>query len=409
MNIKNLDLPKFLMDFLHEEKLNKLTPVQTKVIQAYEKNESIIALAPTASGKTLAFALPIVKALKEFEEAHGTKDALNSPFALVIAPTRELASQLSKVFKSIAHHAKFRVRHFSGSNSKIASRRSEAIDILISTPQTVSTLLKRQMLSLQQLKYLVFDEADQVLDPGFKKEIRTIINKVNFRDTHIGLFSATQPPQLQQWIDEIFKGLKLKEILIAGDIKQGTKIKTFNVKAKAHERMPVLKTFMQKTINGRGIIFCSQKNHVNDLKSFISEEFPKLKITHVHGDLSGEERRKNIKKFTDSKAQVLIASDIAARGINIIDIDWVFNYTLPRTAIYYLHRVGRLSRDGRPGTVYNLVSPKDDSIVRLINEVIQREKHLAIQKLPAMDKLGKTRKKAKKQKKPKKITKRTRL
>lgn len=409
MNFSKMNLPDSLKEYLAEGKLSKATSVQVKSMESYQNNDSLLALAPTASGKTLAFALPLVKSLKEHEQAAGKRTELNTPYALVVTPTRELANQVSKVFKEIAHHAKFKVRFIGGNNSKVSARRSEALDILISTPQTIATMLKNKQLNLSELKYLVFDEADQVLDPGFKKEIRTIINKINFSDTHIGLFSATYPPQLQMWIDEIFKGLKLKEILIAGNLKQGDQIKTFNIKAKSSERTPILKNFLQKTLQGRGIIFCSQKNQVNDLTKFMKEHFSKLKVVHVHGDLPGADRSKNIKKFTESKAQVLIASDIAARGINILDIDWIFNYTLPRTAIYYLHRVGRLSRDGRPGTVYNLVSPKDDTIVRAINEVILREKHLAIKKLPAMDKLGKTRKKAKKQKKPKKITKRTRL
>lgn len=408
MKFTDIDLPQFIQNYADEKGFKKPTQVQVKVAQAYQANEPFLALAPTASGKTLAFAMPIADSLKLHEQQKGPNQEPNTPYALIITPTRELGNQVSKVLKEIAHHAKFKARFISGSNSKLSQSRNEVIDVLISTPQTITTLLKLKKLSFTNLSYLVIDEADQVLDPGFKKELKIITNKLNFNHTHIALLSATFPPLLSEWIKEYFKDIKLKEILIKGDLKQGNQIKTFNIRTNSKDRLITLGTFLKKSLSGRGIIFCSQKNQVNEIKNYFEEFFPKTKVSHVHGDLIGTDRKKNIGKFADSKTQVLIASDIAARGIDILNIDWIFNYTLPKTAIYYLHRVGRLSRDGRPGQVFNLVSSNDDKIVRSINEVILREGHLAIAKLPDLYK-KKVNHKTKIKKPPKKITKRTRL
>jgi superfamily II DNA/RNA helicase len=142
------------------------------------------------------------------------------------------------------------------------------------------------------------------------------------------------------------------------------------------EKDMVVRMFLEKQAKGRGIIFTNQKNQADDLFKYLSEKMPKLKMRLLHGDLEKKERDLAIKSFVEKKAQVLIATDVAARGIDIKDLEWVVNYGLPKTGVYYLHRCGRVARGGRRGIVYNLVANHDAKMITQINEAIKNQKHL---------------------------------
>jgi len=144
-----------------------------------------------------------------------------------------------------------------------------------------------------------------------------------------------------------------------------------------------VKMFLEKQAQGRGIIFTNQRNQAEDLFKYLAEKMPKLKTKLLHGDLSIKEREAAISSFKDKKAQVLVATDIAARGIDIQDLAWVVNYGLPKTGIYYLHRCGRVGRGGNKGIVYNLVAHHDSKMITMINEAIMNQKHLNLDPIPA--------------------------
>jgi len=148
------------------------------------------------------------------------------------------------------------------------------------------------------------------------------------------------------------------------------------------EKNMVVKMFMEKQAHGRGIIFANQKNQAEELYKYLTEKMPKLKMKLLHGDLEIKERESSIRSFVEGKVQVLVATDIAARGIDIKDLVWVVNYGLPKTAIYYLHRCGRVARGGRKGIVYNLVAPHDSKMIAQINEAIANQKHLNLDVIP---------------------------
>jgi len=143
-----------------------------------------------------------------------------------------------------------------------------------------------------------------------------------------------------------------------------------------------VRMFLEKQAQGRGIIFTNQKNQADDLYKYLTEKMPKLKTKLLHGDLEIKEREAAIRQFVDKKAQVLIATDIAARGIDIQDLQWVLNYGLPKTGIYYLHRCGRVARGGKKGIVYNLVAYHDAKMINQINEAIMNQKHLNLDIIP---------------------------
>ncbi len=381
----NTPLHPGLEGFFKEEGLKTATAIQRKVIPEILNRKSIIVLSETGSGKTLSYALPICSKLKTKED-EGVKNTMNgAPYAMIVAPTRELATQIYGVFKSISHHTKLRVRDLTGgdTNAKMKSVASSPYEILIATPSRIKSALQHKELNLNQLQYVIFDEADQLFDMGFKKDLDFVIEYFDMNMTQFGFITATLPTEVEQFIVERFPMIKFERIAASGESHAPqSRIETYNVTVTPAEKNMVVKMFMEQQAQGRGIIFTNQKNQAEEVFKYISEKMPKLKLKLLHGDLEIKERESAIRSFVEGKAQVLVATDIAARGIDIKDLVWVVNYGLPKTAIYYLHRCGRVARGGRKGIVYNLVASHDSKMISQINEAIANQRHLNLDVIP---------------------------
>lgn len=390
--------------------IKKPNEVQNKVIPKLMKGNSFICLAQTGSGKTLSYALPISELIKQIEDEEGLSPDASKPFAVVVAPTKELATQIQGVFKAISHHVKLRVRtSLGGTKGKGVSLRDKSYEILVATPNRLAKALQTKEVSFSKLKWLVFDEADQLFDMGFKKDIEGSLKHVEFDTTNITFFSATLPFEVEDFIKEQFKKKNLELVSFDQGHKLQQRVETFNIFLSPKEKMAMVKGFMEKTAKGRGIIFANQKNQVEELKEYLDKEMPKLKYRILHGDLTQKERAANHKAFVEKKAQVLVATDIAARGIDIKDLSWVLNFGLPKTAVYYLHRVGRVGRGGKSGVVYNFVTNFDAKLIGHINDAIKRQSQLDLDFIAKDLKSTRVKKKPKPKKveKKKKITKRT--
>lgn len=374
-----------LEGFFKEEGIKTATAIQKKVIPEILDRKSIIVLSETGSGKTLSYALPIASKIKTKEDEGKRNEVKGAPYALIVAPTRELATQIYGVFKSISHHTKFRVRDLTGgdTNAKMKSVANSSYEVLIATPSRIKSALKHKELNLNQLQYVIFDEADQLFDMGFKKDLDFIIEYFDMNMVQFGFITATLPQQVEEFIIERFPEIKFEKI---GGTETShapqNRIETYNVTVTPAEKNMVVKMFMEKQAQGRGIIFTNQKNQAEELYKYLTEKMPKLKMKLLHGDLEIKERESAIKNFVEGKSQVLVATDIAARGIDIKDLVWVVNYGLPKTGIYYLHRCGRVARGGRKGMVYNLVASHDSKMIGQINEAIMNQKHLALDTIP---------------------------
>jgi superfamily II DNA/RNA helicase len=380
----NADLHPGLEAYFKEKGLKTATLIQKRVIPEILNRKSIIVLSETGSGKTLSYALPIASRLKQKEDA-GTKNTIKgAPYALIVAPTRELASQIYGVFKEISHHTKLRVRDLTGgdTHAKMKSVASGSYEILIATPSRVKSAIQKKELSFNQLQYVIFDEADQLFDMGFKRDLDFMIEYFDMNHTQMGFITATLPEEVENYILEKFPDVDFTKI--ASDVSHApqSKIETYNVKVTPAEKDMVVRMFLEKQAQGRGIIFTNQRNQAEDLFKYISEKMPKLKTKLLHGDLEIKESEAAIRQFIDKKAQVLIATDVAARGIDIQDLVWVLNYGLPKTGIYYLHRCGRVARGGKKGIVYNLVAHHDAKMISQINEAIMNQKHLNLDVIP---------------------------
>lgn len=393
--------------FYAENDIERPTDVQKKVIPKIMQGTSVVCIAQTGTGKTLGYALPISELVKQIEDEEGLSRKKSKPFAVIVAPTKELAVQIHQVFKGLSHHVKLRVRTLVGTSK--TPLKTQSYEILIATPSKLARALKKGDVFFEQLKYLVFDEADNLFEMGFKKDIDGIMHFVDYGQTDTHFFSATMPNEIEIFLDEKFKKKQLQRITLSDAHSVQKRIETFNIFLQDHEKKTMLKMFLGKTAEGRGIIFCNQKNQVKEVAAYITEQLPKLKLKTLHGDLSEKERLANHKAFQNKKAQVLLATDVVARGIDVKDIKWVLNYNLPKTPIYYLHRGGRTARGGRSGMVYNFVTKFDTKIIAAINESIKKQSEMKME-LIAKDYKEVKRKSAKKKKtktKRIKITKRT--
>lgn len=397
--------------FYQELGIKKPTSIQTKVIPEIINDNSVICVAPTGTGKTLAYALPVVELIKRIEDEFGPSRKKAKPLGIIVCPTKELAMQIHQVFKQISYFLKLRVRTLVGQKSKNNELKEQSYEVLIATPNKLAQALKKGDLSADDLKYLVFDEADQLFDMGFKNDLNKIIHHVNFLNTNVSFFSATMDHEVENYLDHKFKKLKLKKVYDKGVHTFKQSIETFNLSVKPHEKLNVLKMFIQRTAQGRGIVFINQRNQVEEVDKFLKDQFPKLKYKVLHGGLSQKERLSGHKSFVEGKAQILVATDVMARGIDVKDLNWVFNFGLPKTAVYYLHRCGRVGRNERTGLVYNLITPYDSKTISLINDIIKNQQSLEIDLIKATKQAVKKKAKTVTKKKTKrvKITKRTRF
>lgn len=403
MAFLSADLHPKLEAYFAEQGLKTATQIQKRVIPEILSKQSLIVLSETGSGKTLSYALPIASRIKQKEDS-GIKNQKNgSPYALIIAPTRELANQIHGVFKGISHHLKIRVRNLTGgdTHAKMKSVAGDTYEILIATPSRVRSGIQKKELSFNQLQYVIFDEADQLFDMGFKKDLDFITEYFDKNMTQFGFITATLPLEVENYILERFPDVDFKKIATDVSHAPQSRIETYNVKVTPTEKDMVVKMFLEKEAKGRGIIFTNQRNQAEDLFKYLSEKMPKLKMRLLHGDLEKKERESAINAFVEQKAQVLVATDVAARGIDINDLVWIVNYGLPKTGIYYLHRCGRVARGGRKGIVYNLVAHHDAKAIAVINEAIMNQKHLNLDVIPE-DKMKEEKKVVKKfvEKKP---------
>jgi superfamily II DNA/RNA helicase len=366
-----------VLAFLKEHKMKTPTAIQSLVIPDFIKGKSVNVIAKTGSGKTLAFALPICELLKE-DEANfpvtDKKSAHGKPRAVILAPTRELGLQLHKVFKSIAHHAKMRVRLLAGGEGAKTNHllARDNIDILIATPGRLSNALKKKELNLKETKYIIMDEADQLLDLGFRRDLVNICGSTDGSLVHVGLFSATDSESLAEFCKTVLPDVEFTQYNAEEKNKLTQTVRTFNIYVTDKEKISMTEAFLKNQAKGRGIIFVNKHDTVDSLMLELTEKFPKMKFHALHGEMEARDRKKNYDTYL-KQGGVLIATDIIARGMHIDDLIWVMNFDLPFEAVYYIHRCGRVGRMNAEGFAYNLVTPKDVNIITRINEAIKNQ------------------------------------
>jgi len=341
---------------LAEEDLTTPTEIQTRAIPALLAGKSVIGLAETGSGKTLSFALPLMHAIKTLEDNGDRISEPGRPRALVIVPARELGDQVTRVFKPFTHTTRLRVRSVLGGTKFDAAKRGVAgpFEILVATPGRLLQLMERQLVSLDDVRVLVFDEADRMLDQGFLPAA-TEIAQACPPTRQLALFSATVSPAVQALITKLFAGAEM--IQTRGSHQVVPTLTTINLNVTDGKRMPFLEDLLKKKVDGGTLIFTNTRDQCDELAAKILETGRPCLV--YRGEMDKIVRRANLKSFREGETELLISTDLASRGLDVEHVVRVINYHLPNNLDNYLHRVGRTARAGRKGLVVNLVTERD--------------------------------------------------
>jgi translation initiation factor 4A len=327
--------------------------------------KDIIAQAQSGTGKTGTFTISILHRIK-YEEL--------VPQALVIVPTRELAQQIKKVMTCIGEYSKVKVLALIGGTdirSDIYALK-DGVHIIVGTPGRIYDMINRGILKLEQLKVLVLDEADQMLDRGFKEQIHEIFKTGIPSETQVALFSATwtkdSEEMAKKFMSEPVRIMLQKENLTLEGIKQ------YKILLKKEEfKFGVLLDIYQALSLKQTIIYCNNKKKVEDVALNLTEH--KMSMTVLHGDMSQTEREKIMAEFHKGAVRILITTDLLARGIDVQQLSLVINYDIPNNRENYIHRIGRTGRFGRKGVALNFVTEKEESLLKDIeifyNTVVQ--------------------------------------
>jgi ATP-dependent RNA helicase RhlE len=361
MSFSSLALDKSLIDAVKALGYGSPTPIQQQAIPAILAGKDIMAGAQTGTGKTAAFALPILQQLLKYAEV------LKPIRVLVLTPTRELAQQVYKSFLSYAENTPLKVAVAYGGvsiNPQISAIEKGA-DILIATPGRLLDLIAKGSVDLSQLQTIVFDEADRMLDMGFKEEIdRILIQLPKKRQTL--LFSAT----FDSAIFKLSKTLLNEPVLIEVSERNAAASQVEQlVYTVDSDRKRELTSFLIGSKNWHQVlIFTRTKQTADDLAKEMCKDG--IQTQSIHGDKSQGARERVLAEFKQGKTRALVATDIAARGIDIIDLKYVINYELPYVAEDYIHRIGRTGRAGNAGLAISLMSPNEEWLLEAVEKVL---------------------------------------
>ncbi len=380
MDLKALGLSKKLSSFLSENGIKEPTDVQRTTIPVFLEGKSPLVVAQTGSGKTFSFAWPILEIAKAEEEKNGVETRPGRPKVVILAPTRELSVQLSKVIKSICHHIRLRVKLIVGGDKRgrdIPLEQS-CFEILIGSPEKIEEQIQRGKIHLEDVQVLVLDEVDLLMDMGFNLSIGRLYRKMKTKSLQVGLFCATFPSDLEEKVNEIFTETSFEKIMIDGAHKIVNKVQTSNIEMDSKHKMAALREFLDEHKETQGIVFFNTKSWLEKSYLYLQNKKCSVGVGLIHGERTALERKSDMQKFISKTYRVLFATDVAARGIDIENISWVLNFDLPLRTDDYLHRTGRTARIGRSGKVINFVTPSDIGLITKIDKAIRKQKEVVL-------------------------------
>ena len=358
---RQLGLGEKTIKALSKKGYEQPTPIQALTIPALlNGDKDIIGQAQTGTGKTAAFSLPI---LENFTP-NGTIQAI------VLAPTRELAIQVAEEMNSLASGKKIRITPVYGGQSIEFQIKQikKGTDIIVGTPGRVMDLMDRKLVKLNNLKYFILDEADEMLNMGFVEDIEKILEATN-EDKRMLFFSATMPPEILKIAKDHMKEYEI----LAVKARELTTDLTEQIYFEVHEKdkFEALCRIIDLTRDFYGIVFCRTKNDANTLVGKLNDRG--YDAEGLHGDISQNYREVTLKRFKARKINVLVATDVAARGIDVNDLSHVINYSIPQEAESYVHRIGRTGRAGKEGTAITFITPQEYRRLRQIEKVVKTE------------------------------------
>lgn len=355
-----------VLDGLWDMHFDECTPIQEHTIPAVLEGRDVLACAQTGTGKTAAYLLPVIN---ELAEGGFPENAVN---CVVMAPTRELAQQIDRQLQGFAYFMPVSgIAVYGGTDGVTYDQQRKSLkagaDVVIATPGRLLAHLGMGYVDLSKVSFFILDEADRMLDMGFYDDIMQIYSHLP-KETQVLMFSATMPPKIQQMAKKILKDPVEIKLAVS---KPAEKIRQSSYICYESQKMPILKKLFKDNPPQRVIIFSGSKLKVKTL----AREFRRMpfKVAEMHSDLEQTARDNVMLDFKAGKTQVIIATDILSRGIDIDDIEMVINYDVPRDPEDYIHRIGRTARADRDGRAVTFVSPEEAFRLKRIEKLLEKE------------------------------------
>lgn len=361
MTFADLGLSDELLKAVTEAGYDTPTPIQAQAIPPVLMMKDIIGIAQTGTGKTASFVLPMIDIL-----AHGRARAL-MPRSLILEPTRELAAQVAENFEKYGKYHKLSMALLIGGvqmGDQIKAL-EKGVDVLIATPGRLMDLFQRGKILLNGCNMLVIDEADRMLDMGFIPDIEEICTKLPAQRQTL-LFSATMPPVIKKLADRFLDNPK--SIEVARPATASTNITQRLVKVDSRKKREALRAMLEAEELQSAVIFCNRKTTVRELNKGLQRHG--FKSGEIHGDIDQASRIAELERFRDGSVNILVASDVAARGLDIKGVSHVFNFDAPWHPDDYVHRIGRTGRAGAKGVAYTFVAAEDAEAIDNIQKLI---------------------------------------
>ncbi len=360
MNFTQLNLKEIISDSLKSLDFVKMTPVQEEVIPLALKDENLIVQSQTGSGKTHSFLIPVMQKINP---------SLNEVQAVITAPSRELAEQLYQVAIQLAENCQDDikiVKYFGGTDKQKQLEKLSVHNqphIVIGTPGRIFDLMNENALFVQTTRMFVVDEADMTFDLGFLKIVDEIASRMPEK-LQMMVFSATIPQQLEVFLNKYMVGPKRIKV----DQKEAISdtINNYVINTKARDRKELTYQLLTMGHPFLALVFANTKQYADEVTQYLREKG--LKVAKIHGDIEARERNRIMKQIRNLEFQYVVATDLAARGIDIPGTSLIINLEVPKELEYFIHRVGRTGRNGFVGDAYTFITPDDDSMISKLED-----------------------------------------
>ena len=361
MRFADIGLSDELLRALSEAGYDAPTPIQAAAIPQVQMMRDIIAIAQTGTGKTASFVLPMIDVL-----ANGRARA-RMPRSLILEPTRELAAQVAENFEKYGKYHKLSMALLIGGvqMGDQVKALEKGVDVLIATPGRLMDLFERGKILLTGCEMLVIDEADRMLDMGFIPDIENICTKLPTTRQTL-LFSATMPPPIKKLADKFLSNPKYIEV--ARPATANVNIEQFLVNVTQMKKRDVLRNLLRTEKVSNAIVFCNRKTTVRELNTSLQRHG--FQSGEIHGDIDQASRQKQLEAFKGGEINLLVASDVAARGLDVKGVSHVFNFDAPWHPDDYVHRIGRTGRAGAKGKAFTFVTKADEEAIENIEKLI---------------------------------------
>jgi ATP-dependent RNA helicase RhlE len=363
MKFQELNIITPILKALSEEGYTDATPIQEKAIPVVLQRDDLLGCAQTGTGKTAAFAIPLLQLIYNKKPAHHIQ-------CLILTPTRELAIQIGDSFAAYGRHLPIKHLVIYGGVSQHPQTKSldNGIEILIATPGRLLDLMQQGHISLKHIEYFVLDEADRMLDMGFINDVRRVVGKLpNKRQTLF--FSATMPMEIADLAKNILQNPKYVEVTPVSSTVQAIDQQLYYVDKE--EKRNFLTSLLNEAHIQSAIIFTRTKHGADRVSKHLNKAG--IKSEAIHGDKSQNQRQNALNKFKGGEARVLVATDIAARGIDIENLSHVINFDLPNVPETYVHRIGRTGRAGATGSAISFCDYEELGCLKDIEKLIGKK------------------------------------